>query len=222
MDAQSVVELLRELGRERPIFHSEADLQLAFGLRTQRALPGARVRLETRPWGGGTNWALDVDVTYEGRRTAIEMKYLVKAYDQEVAGERFILKTQSAHDIRRYETVKDLVRVEDLVRNYGFDRGHVVVVSNDPAYWKPPTGRRTLDEAFRLHDEAVLAGPRAWSVGPSAMTTTGTIPGTIKDREEVLNVAGVYEARWVEYSRAPGRNGDFRSLVLSCSAGGGT
>jgi hypothetical protein len=37
------------LAADRPVFHSEADLQLALAWQLQEADPTARIRLETRP-----------------------------------------------------------------------------------------------------------------------------------------------------------------------------
>lgn len=220
MDAALVNIVLAELAGERSVFHSEADLQLAFGMVLATAVPDANVRLETRPWGSDQNWALDVEVAHGGDRVGIEMKYLVRALDADVEGERFILKTQSAHDLRRYDTVKDLLRVEDLVAERGFTRGHVIVVSNDPAYWKPPTGRSTLDAAFRIHEGAVLEGERAWWLGESGSNPDGPSPGTIKGREMPLVLRGRYPLAWADYGTVDGaKNGKFRFLVISCDAG---
>ena len=68
---------------KRPIFHSEADLQrtLAWQIHTQH--PDARIRLETRP---GADIRLDLLVTIDGHRTAIELKYIKARFDGIVDG----------------------------------------------------------------------------------------------------------------------------------------
>jgi hypothetical protein len=44
--------VLAALAIGRPVFHPEADFQLAFAWELQRAHPSARIRLETRPARG--------------------------------------------------------------------------------------------------------------------------------------------------------------------------
>ena len=88
------------------MFHSEADFQHAFAWAVQEAMR-ARVRLETRPCPGCT---ADLMVTSPdmAHHSAIELKYLTRAWSGEVLGERFELKNQGAQDIRGYDVVKDV------------------------------------------------------------------------------------------------------------------
>lgn len=167
--------VLGALRRKRPVFHSEADFQHAFAWEVQRAMPLARVRLETRPVPGVR---LDLLVSGEdgSRQTAVELKYLTRAWTGNVGGERFELKDQGAQDIRAYDVVKDIGRVEqDTVLLPGCD-GVVIVLANDPSYWTSPAhGRQTNASAFRLYEGRQLVGTRAW--GPN------TGQGTLRGRE---------------------------------------
>lgn len=72
-------ELMLRLGRERAVFHSEADLQHAFAWEAHRMDPDLRIRLETHP---EPNVRLDLLISRPDldRHSAIELKYLTAAW----------------------------------------------------------------------------------------------------------------------------------------------
>lgn len=196
---------MRNLARVRPVFHSEADFQLAFAWHLQTLNPDTSVRLETRPRQGVH---LDLLLTSTERTTAVELKYLTAAWTGEVGGEQFGLLAQGAQDIRAYDCVKDIERVERFVAGSPGASGLVLVLANDAAYWRPVThGRLTNADAFRLREGSTIEGSRAW--GPN------TGPGTMRGRERPLKLAGKYTCRWNDYSLIGGRNGTFRYLAFA-------
>ena len=143
---------------------------------------------------------------------AVELKYLTAAWSGEDDGEQFTLLGQGAQDIRAYDVVKDVKRVEQLVDLHPGWRGLVLVLANDPAYWsRPAHGLATNADAFRIYEGQELAGKRAW--GP----LTGA--GTMKDRTSPIELRGSYLCHWAEYSSLPGSRGTFRLLALAVSAG---
>lgn len=198
-------DVLARLASLRPVFHSEADFQQAFAWEARVLDPSLRVRLETRPEPGVR---LDLLLTGEdGAWSAVELKYLVRLWHGEVGGERFELKNQGAQDIRAYDVVKDIVRVERFVASRAGGNGAVICLANDSSYWRAPGhGRETNAHAFRIHEGTVLEGSRAW--GP----LTGA--GSSKGREEPLALRGRHEMRWRPYSSLPGSGGEFRTLVV--------
>ncbi len=103
-DTFDVAEVLAELARQRPIFHSEADLQLALAWTLQAMHPTATVRLEKRMLDE-PRVVVDVLAIVEGERLALERKYLRSKADVTVDGERFVLSLGAA-DVGRYDTVK--------------------------------------------------------------------------------------------------------------------
>lgn len=209
----TVDEVLRALATRRPVFHSEADFQHAFAWTWQQMKPDARIRLEARPFPG-ERVALDVLVTADEQRVAIELKHLVRKLDVEVDGERFVLAEQGAHDLGRYDVVKDLVRLERLVGAGVVDVGVAVVLSNDARYWTPAAAATdsTVGAAFRLAEGGTLQGELAW--------TTHAGPGTTRGREAPHRLVGSYEPRWRDYAIvAPGPAGTFRALVVPVEAG---
>lgn len=145
-------------------------------------------------------------------RSAVELKYLTRLWTGEFGGEPYQLKDQGAQDIRGYDVVKDVVRVERFVAAMPGSNGAVVCIGNDPSYWTAPThGRETNAHAFRIHEGTILQGSRAW--GP----LTGA--GSSKGRQERLVLYGTYRMAWSDYSSLPGPRGTFRRLVIPVPGG---
>lgn len=198
---------LSVLRGSRPVFHSEADFQHALAWAIHLSDPSVRIRLETRPEPG---MRLDLLVSRPdlGEHLALELKYLTAAWAGAVDDERFELRSQAAQDIRAYDVVKDIQRVERFVHGRPGWAGAVLVLTNDPSYWsRPAHGRATNARAFRIYEDQVISGRRAW--GP----VTGA--GTRKDREADLELRGVYRCRWREYSTLPGHTGRFQLLAIT-------
>jgi hypothetical protein len=198
---------LASLRRARQVFHSEADFQHALAWAIHMSDPQARVRLETRPAHG---MRLDLLISRPdlGKHLALELKYLTAAWTGEADGEQFELLSQGAQDIRAYDVVKDMQRVEQFVEGKPGWSGAVLVLANDPGYWsRPGHGRATNADAFRIYEDQVVSGRRAW--GP------GTGAGTRKGREAAIELGGDYTCRWSAYSALPGRHGTFRLLVIA-------
>ncbi len=146
--------------------------------------PSLQVRLETHP---EPNVRLDLLLSRPdlGRHTAVELKYLTALWEGAVHGEYFALKNHGAQDVRSYDVVRDISRLERFVAgNMGWN-GIFVAITNDPSFWRPVThGRATNADAFRIYEGVTLAGTRAWG------TDTGA--GTMKGRESAINLIGTY------------------------------
>jgi len=203
-------DVLSGMAQHRPVFHSEADLQHAFAWEARSLDPLLQVRLETRP---EPNVHLDLLFSRPDtdRYTAIELKYLTSRLTSEYAGETFDLKNHGAQDIRAYDAVKDIGRLERFVDQRPNWNGVFVAITNDPMYWRPAThGRATNADAFRIYQGITLTGKRAW--GPN----TGA--GTMKNnRTEPIELTGSHSLSWRDYSRVQGPRGEFRALVVEVS-----
>lgn len=205
---------LSALAAHRPVFHAERDFQHALAWQLQLASPQARIRLETRPRRGVH---LDLLVTLNGIRTAIEMKYLLAGLRASHDGELFDLPQQSANDISRHDVVKDITRVEAIIADGYADFGCVLVLSNDRGYWQPPARADCIDADFRLHEGRVLAGSLAWAPRAGA--------GTTKGRDTPLQLAGRYTCHWRDYSRVSLPDSGaavFRYLLMPATAAPGS
>jgi hypothetical protein len=202
--------VLANLAASRPVFHSEADLQHAFAWEAHKLDPALEVRLETHP---EPNVRLDVLISRPdtGRHTALELKYLTALWAGEVAGEPFALKDHGAQDIRAYDVVKDITRLERFVTGKPGWNGVFLAITNDPLYWRPVThGRPTNADAFRVYEGVTLTGSRAWGLNTGA--------GTMKNRTDPIALAGNYQLAWRDYSRVSGSRGQFRALLLEVTA----
>ena len=150
---------------------------------------------------------LDLAVSIAGRRAAIELRYLVRALTATVDGEQFKLRDQSAQDLGRYDIVKDIARLEELVAARAADVGYAVVLSNDHLYWQPSMKPSPADAAFRLDEGRTLSGSLAWGAGAGA--------ATMRTRETAISLAGRYQLAWSEYSDlGVGAASRFRYLLL--------
>lgn len=208
MTAAMVAASLRRLAPRRPVFHSEADFQHSLAWQLQLDHPDAHIRLETRPLRDRAVF-LDLAVNIAGMKTAVELKYLARDLVCDVGGERFELRAQSTHPVRRYDVVKDIRRLEEVVKAGAADVGVMVAITNDSSYWTP--GRPgTVDAAFRLHEGAVLRGRVGWAAHAGA--------GTTSKRTEIISLTGSYRVRWSDYSDTGEPAGRFRMLVLEVAA----
>jgi hypothetical protein len=178
--------VLPALADKRPVFHSEADFQLALAWEIQTLHPGSQIRLEPRLLDE-PHIELDILVMIEGSRLGLELKYLRAQLDTTISGERFALIP--SEDVDRYDSLKDIARLERLVDERVIAAGALVIVSNHRGIWGPSqTGRPTSFDAFRFHDGTTLHGALEWG------TTAGT--GTRSGRESPIVLSGIYAPAW--------------------------
>jgi hypothetical protein len=206
-----ISEVLSSLAKQRPVFHSEADFQHAFAWEIHQRLPSdALVRLELPVQVRQQFLHIDVWVVYQNATLAVELKYKTRRLTVHIGNEQYRLKDQSAQDISRYDFLKDVQRLEQVVAVHPNSIGYAVLLTNDSAYWKKPVNHSTVDADFRLYDGRVVEGVLAWGVNAS--------DGTKKDREQSLELQGKYQLRWSDYSYpSSGSYGEFRSLVVKVS-----
>jgi hypothetical protein len=200
--------VLSNLSTQRPLFHSEADFQHAFAWEVrQQLLNTASVRLEFPFQLQDTSAHLDIWITSDSYALAIELKYKTHAVSVEVGCETFTLRNQGAQDIGRYDFIKDIQRLEEIIAERPNTIGYAILLTNDKSYWTPQRDSSPVDTDFRLMDGRTFQGELRWGSGASK--------GTTKDREKPLILRGKYSIRWENYSQ-PGRMGDnpFRYLAI--------
>lgn len=196
--------ILNQLCTERPIFANEADFQHALAWRIHLTYPDAKIRFEVRP--PGTHIYLDLVVTHEGRRMAFELKYLKRRLEVEIGGELFSLSDDSVQDQGRYDVLKDVQRLEEVVSEGFADEGIAICLTNDFNYWNPPAQPKpTIFEAFRLTEGRRITGELTWREGASS--------GSIGGRTDPIQLLGDYTISWQPYSMVPVEsNGEFKYL----------
>ena len=202
---------LAALAARRPVFHSEADFQLALAWTLRELRPDIEVRLEYPVPLEGSRGAIDIWLREGGGATAIELKYWTRDAHLLVDGEHFRLKDQGAQPLNRYDFWKDVERTEQLVRGGHAVGGYVLAITNARGYWNGGGGG-TIDEKFRIHEGSEVHGDLEWSGEPAL--------GTITGREAPIALRGGYTARWAHYSQPDiGPGGAFRCLLLDVGAG---
>ena len=201
-----VVDVMSTLATQRKAYHSEADFQHAFAWEIHSQFPKSSIRLERPLHTNGKKLHLDFLVQLRQGLVAVELKYKTRKLSVEVAGEAFNLASHSAQDIGRYDFIKDIIRLENIVSTLKNCDGHAILLTNDSAYWRPkPTG--TVDEAFHLTDGRTLNGSMAWTEKAS--------DGTKKNRETILKLSGTYSLNWHDFSIASmEKYGQFRYLAV--------
>lgn len=202
--------LMAGLAEIRPIFHAEADFQHALAWEIHQAMPDCQIRLEYNASPDSTDRRY-LDLWLPTVKVAIELKYCTHQLNAAFAGERFALKNQSANDIRRYDFLKDIQRLEQSIESGPAETGIAILLTNDPLYWKPAGKSDVADAAFRIHDGREIAGRLAWSEKASKGTTDG--------REEPIILQGSYTLHWRDYSELP-EPGKSRFRYLAVSVGG--
>lgn len=200
--------ILVDLSKQQPIFHNEADFQHALAWAIREAYPEAKIRLEAKVHGPQTKVYLDILASISGRRYAIELKYKTRALTTSIDEEDFSLSNHGAQDTGRYDVLKDLYRLEQMVRSGVVDEGFLVFLTNDSSYYViPEEEKNTADLKFRLHEGKRIEGTLSW--GPNAGA------GTTKGREAQLALEGRYELRWRSYSHiGTGVDGEFNYLLV--------
>jgi hypothetical protein len=149
--ADQLVEIVRGLSAERPVFHAEADFQHGLAWAIARARPNAKIRLE-RPYSLGDD-TLHVDdmVQEAAERWALELKHWTRKFKVAVNDEEFHLLENGAYDTAAYDFWKDVHRVERLVEHGVVNRGFVVALSNAPRAWAPAEPRRRQRRRVPAH-----------------------------------------------------------------------
>lgn len=199
--------VLNILASERLVFHSEADFQHALAWQIHLGWPEYSIRLEFKPPGNKERIYLDIWAASRDEKLAIELKYKTRRLNTQAGEEAFHLLDQSAHDVARYDFLKDVHRVEQIVYGTNDVVGYAIFLTNDSAYWKSPINRRTIDADFRIHENRVVTGELQWGQGASK--------GTMRGREEPILIKGVYNLNWQHYSQPSHLSyGKFKFLVV--------
>ncbi len=184
--------LMADLAKHRPIFHSEADFQHALAWQIHKAIPNCEIRLEMPYRVSQGNWYLDIWL--QTMEIAIELKYRTKKMEGEKDGEYFFLRNHSGYPQGRYDFLKDIQRLERVVADRKAKLGVAVLLTNESNFWKPPTRewKTTKDVNFRIHEDQRVTGELTWAVQTGA--------GTKKDREEPIRLKNSYHLQWQDYS----------------------
>lgn len=209
-----ITEIMKNLAKDRPIFHSEADFQFALAWEIQKAMPDCQIRLEYPFSDGKERKYLDIWLQGQDTKIAIELKYRTQQLDRVINGESFVLKPHSALDTGRYGFIRDVRRLEQIRERKLSDIGFAVLLTNDPLFWDSPKNK-TQDEDFLIYDgREEIKGEMKWSEVKEWMKTDGV--------DKPIKLGGCYKLNWEDYSDVCGKEkySQFRYLVVKvpCSA----
>ncbi|MFJ9249363.1 hypothetical protein [Streptomyces sp. NPDC101776] len=197
-------DVIAQLGRHRPVFHSEADLQHSFARALWELSSDVHSRLEVPQRAEGRTEHLDLLCIGPSVRTAIEFKYFTRRWTGTVGtpAEDYTLKGHAATDLARLYFVRDMVRLERFCRRSD-QNGLAIMVTNDASLWTPPGDGRgqTRDREFRIHQGRELSGTLLWAEGAYEPNT--------------CTLRGAYPLDWKPYSQLDGAGGEFRYLAVS-------
>ncbi|WP_328465815.1 hypothetical protein [Streptomyces sp. NBC_00448] len=199
----SLPEVMARLQQDRPVFHSEADLQHSFARVLWELAPKIQSRLEVRqnaPDATGAEY-LDLLCIGTSARTAIEFKYFTTQWTG-TAGhppEEYALKSHAATDLARLGFVTDIARLERF-GTHPDQNGLALLITNEYGLWTPPKRDSTRDRDFRIHQGRTLTGQLLWG-GGDYTDNTRTLRGT-------------YPLNWQPYSVQGGPSGEFRYLPV--------
>jgi len=132
LNQDEIIELMTELAKRRPVFHSEADFQFALAWLIQEKHPDWSIRLEYPMQDIG---AIDILLRHDSRKFLLELKYKTLNTDIEVSGEKFSLTNHVAHPVNRYAGLKDVERIQKSSLS-----GATIFLSNDSYYWEKGGG----------------------------------------------------------------------------------
>ncbi len=206
-----IADVLKELSKKRPIFHSEADFQHALAWAIREKYSGLNIRLEKKViLNNEESYYVDIFAFNDNKTVAIiELKYKTKSLNATVNCENFNLKNQGAQDHGRYDFIKDISRLEKALEIYSDGVGFAIFLTNDKSYWKKPDGNvDTVDKDFRIHEGRIISGELKWK--------DGTSEGTMSGRSKSIKLKGSYTLEWKDYYNIKEGvpNGKFRYLLV--------
>lgn len=196
--------VMRQLSEERQVFHSEGDLQHAFGRAIWKLDPRVKVRIEMRHQGvSDAREVLDMLCFTHAGSTAVEFKFHPTAgQGKDLRGEEFNLSGQSTDDLLRQGFVHDISRLERFCQGSPAGNGLALLMSNAPSLWSESARAEqpSHDEDFRLHEGTTLKEALAWA--------------GIHDHHKTRILQGNYDLRWDDYAPPVEGLGQFRYLAV--------
>ncbi|MFJ6416773.1 hypothetical protein [Paeniglutamicibacter sp. NPDC091659] len=119
------------------MFHSEGDLQHAFGRAIWKLDPRIKVRMEVRHQGSDdAREVLDMLCFTHAGSTAVEFKFHPTAgQGKDLRGEEFNLRGQGPDELLREGFAQDIFRLERFCQERPAGNGLALLVSNAPALW---------------------------------------------------------------------------------------
>ncbi len=198
---------LQSLSQIRPIFHNEADFQFAFAWEIQKQYSDYNIRLEYKVPTFGNRYT---DIWINGKNPiAIELKYKPVSMNLQHNKETFELKNQGAEDLGRYDFLKDVQRLEEIIMKYPETSAYAIMITNDSLYWRNPSKLDSIDKDFKIHQGRNIHGTLSWSPKVGKGTT---------ENKDPIQIHGKYCMNWQSYSDIDQEYEKFRMLCLQINS----
>lgn len=142
-----------------PLFVSERNLQTAFVIEAYKQYPDYIYYPEYVYKENGETYHIDLLVCDKaGESIAFEFKYVVAGGIINVPGDtNYELRNHSAIDIRRYQCVRDVSRLEKYVSSPQLKckKGYFIMITNMSGFWKG-SKKENLDFQFDISHGSVV------------------------------------------------------------------
>ena len=219
MKPQRLHQVLGALAVRRPIFHSEADFQHELAMELHRYDYAVRlevpIQVNLRNHPVGIQLDLLTINQESGRKTAIELKYITVALEQQIQGETFCLSDNWGTNLSLFDVLADLVRVAAVVKAGKADQGFSVLITNAKTAWsRDVLTTKIMAREFSIHEGRQLeAGSRLDWTPPSP--GVGSVSQKRLAPYAPVEIPRSQTCRWAEYSQLKGSSCTFRYLLLS-------
>lgn len=210
--------ILNELAKHRPIFHSEADFQFALAWEIKKEYgENVEIRME-RPYVLKDK-KIEVDITLcfeKEKNIGIELKHITKEYsypsheNQKTSEEVFNLKEHAATNLSRYDFYADISRLEDLNKPKYIDYGYVIFLTNNSSYKKDTSGMAKQFTMSCKHTIEPKTYNWDYTTWQNDNTDTKKEKSVGKRRTHSIDIKGKYSCEWKRY----GENHGFEYLCL--------
>jgi len=153
---------LKELKKDRTIFHSESDFQHCLAMKlSQQHKEITNIRLERsyfiQPEKNNIDdnegkIKLDLEFCYKNKKYGIELKYKTKEfeYESQINCEEFKLKNHQAHNLAKYGFWHDVDRIYMLINKKKIYGGFVIFLTNDMHYLDKDDGNNNMSQKFSI------------------------------------------------------------------------
>jgi hypothetical protein len=191
-----IAEIIKDLQQKRTVFHSESDFQFALAWVIKERYKDAKIYLEIPVKVDSQKLYIDIVVELDRKLYPIELKYKTKSFNKKISdefGESYSLKKHSAQTQGRYDYLKDIYRLERILKvDEKYEKGYAVFLTNDKSYCEESPKEDTVDKAFQIYGGREISGLLEWSEEASE--------GTKKGRDN-FELSGKYKIDWKNYSQ---------------------
>ncbi|MDQ0359446.1 hypothetical protein [Breznakia pachnodae] len=201
-----IFDAIHQVIEKRKIFHNEADFQFSLAWKIKEMNKDLEVRLERVCSLNNKNCYIDIYLNGNNKIIPIELKYKTNNIEVFEGDEPYSLKKQGAKDLACYDYIKDICRIESIMKcDDTFQVGYAVFLTNDSSYVNiPRENSGYLDFSFEI-GKNITKGIKCWGENLGDGTTKGRHP---------IELNNEYSVDWITYDNYPGsKNGKFYSTV---------